>query len=61
MLEDLGVDLLAGALEIRVGAVEELNAERGGADIERLQLDHAHGLEDFVIGEGHAEPQIRCM
>jgi hypothetical protein len=58
VVDDLGVDLLAGALDVRVGAVEQVDPERRRADVERLELDHPDGLEDLLVGEGsHAGAQ----
>mgnify|MGYP003694631667 CR=1 FL=1 len=45
----------SSALEVRIGAVERaMMPSVVGADVERLELDHAHGLEDLAVGEGHA-------
>src|SRR5205823_5372402 len=59
MVNDLRVDLLARALGVRIGAVEQADAERGGSDVERLELDHAHRFEDLLVGEGH-EAIVPC-
>jgi hypothetical protein len=53
VVDDLRVDLLARALDVRIGAVEQVDAERRRADVERLELDHPDGLEDLLVGEGH--------
>ena len=52
VVHDLGVDLFTGALEVRVGAVEQVDAQGRRANVEGLEFDHADELEDFIVSVG---------
>ena len=57
VVHDLGVDLLARRIDIGVSTVPEADAKRDGADVERLQLDHAHRFENLLVAEAHEAAQ----
>jgi hypothetical protein len=56
---DLGVDVGLEALDVVAGAVEQVDAEGDGADVQVFVLDHLQGGQDFVLIEHDRESFLR--